>query len=82
VALLGVFFTGLRLSALDSPDGLSYVERGVGRLRPRLREPVRWLAVIGWAMLTLIVVYHLPFQFFGLSGDSMADLPSYMLPGD
>jgi hypothetical protein len=81
VALLGVFFTGLRLSAIDSPDGLSYVERGAQRLRPALRQPARWLAVMGWAITTLFVVYHLPFQFFGLNGDSVADLPSYMLPG-
>ncbi len=82
VALLGVLFTGLRLSAHDSPDGLAYVERGFERLRPALQAPARWLAVIGWCILTLFVVYHLPFQFFGLSGDSVADLPSYMLPGD
>ena len=82
VALLGVLFTGLRLSAQDSPDGLSYVERGVHRLRPALQGPARWFAVIGWAIITLFVVYHLPFQFFGLTGDSVAHLPSYMLPGD
>jgi hypothetical protein len=82
VALLGVLFTGLRLSAMDSPDGLSYVERGCNRLRPGLRAAARWLAVMGWAILTLFVVYHLPFQFFGLNGDSVAELPSYMLPGD
>ncbi|WP_354698881.1 hypothetical protein DSM112329_04579 [Paraconexibacter sp. AEG42_29] len=82
VALLGCLFTGLRLSAIDSPDGLSYVERGFHRLRPALQAPARWLAVIGWCVTTLFVVYHLPFQFFGLTGDSVADLPSYMLPGD
>lgn len=82
VALLGVMFTALRLSAIDSKDGLTYVERGVHRLRPGLQEPARWLAIIGWCVTTLFVVYHLPFQFFGLTGDSVADLPSYMLPGD
>jgi len=82
VALLGVLFTGLRLSAVDSPDRLSYVERGCHRLRPGLQEPARWLAIIGWCVTTLFVVYHLPFQFFGLTGNSFADLPSYMLPGD
>jgi hypothetical protein len=81
VALLGVLFTGLRLSAVDSPDGLSYVERGFHRLRPALQGPARWFAVIGWAITTLLVVYHLPFQFFGMSGNSLADLPSYMRPG-
>lgn len=82
VAGLGVLFTHLRMSAVDSPDGLSYVERGFHRLTPALRGPARWLAVMGWCVLTLFVVYHLPFQFFGLNGDSLADLPSYMLPGD
>lgn len=82
VALLGVFFTGLRLSAIDSPDGLSYVERGFWRLPHLLQQPARWFAVIGWCVVVLVVVYHLPFQFFGLTGDSVADLPSYMLPGD
>jgi hypothetical protein len=82
VATLGVLFTGLRLSAVDSKDGLSYVERGFHRLRPGLQGPSRWLAIIGWCILTLFVVYHLPFQFFGMTGDSVADLPSYMLPGD
>lgn len=81
VAMLGVLFTGLRLSAVDSPDGLSYVERGFHRLRPALQGPARWFAVIGWAITTLFVVYHLPFQFFGLTGNSVADLPSYLLPG-
>jgi len=82
VGLLGVLFTGLRLSAIDSPDGLSYVERGFWRLPGALQQPARWFAIIGWCVLTLLVVYHLPFQFFGLTGDSFADLPSYMLPGD
>lgn len=81
VALLGVLFTGLRMSAVDAPDGVSYVERGFHRLRPALQGPARWLAVMGWAITTLFVVYHLPFQFFGLNGNSVADLPSYMLPG-
>lgn len=82
VAMLGVLFCGLRLSAQDSADGRSYVERGSGRLPARLQAPARWFAVIAWCITTLFVVYHLPFQFFGLTGDSVADLPSYMLPGD
>lgn len=82
VAALGVLFTHLRMSAIDSKDGLSYVERGFSRLRPAFQGPARWFAVMGWCILVLFVVYHLPFQFFGLNGDSFADLPSYMLPGD
>jgi hypothetical protein len=80
VAGLGVFFTYLRLSAFDSADGLSWPERGIARLRPSLRGPASWLAVIGASMTALIVIYHVPFQLFGLIGDSVAPLPSYMLP--
>jgi len=80
VAGLGVFFTYLRLSAFDSADGLSWPERGIARLHPGLRGPARWFAVIGASMAALIVIYHVPFQLFGLMGDSLAPLPSYMLP--
>ena len=80
VGALGVFFTYLRLSAHDSPDGLSWPERGLHRLPERWRGPASWFAVIGAAMAALILIYHLPFNWFGLIGDSHADLPSYMLP--
>lgn len=80
VAGLGVFFTMLRLSAHDSPDGLSWPERGLHRVPPGLRGPASWLAVIGASMTALFLIYHLPFNFFGLIGDSQAPLPSYMLP--
>jgi hypothetical protein len=36
--------------------------------------------VVGASMAALILIYHLPFNWFGLIGDSVADLPSYMLP--
>lgn len=80
VAALGVFFTMLRLSAHDSPDGLSWPERGAARLPARMQGPARWFAVIGAAMAALILIYHLPFNWFGMTGDSIAPLPSYMLP--
>jgi len=37
-------------------------------------------AVIGFYIFALIMMYHLPFNWLGVTGDSMADLPSYMLP--
>ncbi|MCK9249488.1 MAG: spirocyclase AveC family protein [Solirubrobacteraceae bacterium] len=80
VAALGVFFTNLLLSARDSPDGRSWAERGVERLAPRWRGPASWLAVIGASMTAFFLVYHLPFNWLGLVGDSAADLPSYLLP--
>lgn len=82
VAFLGVAFTALRLGAMDDPEGLSLVERGAHRLRPALREPARWFAVIGFCVTCLFVLYHLPLNWLGVNGASLADLPSYMLPGD
>ena len=82
VAFLGVAFTALRLSAIDDPDGLSFVERGCHRLPVALQGPARWFAVIGFCVTMLFVLYHLPLNWLGLNGDSFADLPSYMLPGD
>jgi hypothetical protein len=82
VASLGVAFTALKLSAIDHPRGLSFPERGVERLPERIRTPARWLAVIAFCFCCLFFIYHVPFQLFGLIGDSMADLPSYMTPND
>jgi hypothetical protein len=80
-ASLGVAFSYVRLSAVESPDGVSCVERGFERWRPSLQTPVRLLAVIGFSAVALIMMYHLPFNWLGVNGHSMADLPSYMLPG-
>jgi hypothetical protein len=78
VALLGVVFTALRLSALDHPDGVSFAERGFERFRPRLQRPVRLLAVVGFCVCTLFCVYHLGFNWLGTNGHSLAPLPSYL----
>jgi hypothetical protein len=80
VAALGTIFTALRLSALDSSDGVSFVERGCERFRPGLRGTVRLVAVIGFAVLTLFVVYHLVINWLGVTGTSFAQLPSYLEP--
>ena len=80
VGALGTIFTALRLSAIDSPDGISFLETGFQRFRPGLREPVRVLAVIGFAITMLVVVYHIPVNWLGTNGNSIAHLPSYMLP--
>jgi Spirocyclase AveC-like len=81
VGLLGGFFTALRLSAADDPDGVSFVERGFLRYRPELRRPLRWLALIGFTATILLCVYHIPYALFGSNGTSLAPMPSYMLPG-
>jgi hypothetical protein len=80
-AALGVAFTYVRMSALESPDGVSCIERGVHRWRPGLRGPVRLLAVVGFCAVALVMLYHLPFNWLGLSGHSYAALPGYLLPG-
>lgn len=80
-ASLGVAFSYVRLSALESPDGVSCIERGFERWRPSLQAPVRLLAVIGFSAIALIMIYHLPFNWLGVNGHSMADLPSYQRPG-
>ncbi len=80
VAALGTFFTNLRLSAHDAPDGRSWAERGLEQVPPRWREPVSWLAIVGVSMTAFVLIYHLPFNWLGLIGDSTADLPSYLLP--
>jgi hypothetical protein len=80
VATLGVLFTALRLSAVDSPDGVSIVERGYHRFPAALQEPLRVIAVIGFALTVLFMIYHLPFNWLGVTGSSTAHLPSYMRP--
>lgn len=80
-ASLGVAFSYVRLTALESPDGVSCIERGFERWRPSLQGPVRLLAVVGFSAVTLIMIYHLPFNWLGVNGHSMADLMSYQRPG-
>ena len=79
VAAISLAYTGVRLSAIDSPDGVSWVERGYQRWRPALREAVRLLAIVGFGVAAFLVLYHLPLNWLGIIGDSHATLPSYML---
>jgi len=81
VAALGLFYTWMRLQAVQSADGRSPVERGFDRWRPGLRSAVRTLAVIGFCSAATILIYHLPFNWLGVIGASTANLPSYLLPG-
>ena len=69
------------LKAVESADGLSPVERGFDRWPHTLQPGVRLLAVIGFCAAVIVCVYHLPLSWFNMMGSSMADLPSYMLPG-
>ncbi|MFR9806817.1 spirocyclase AveC family protein [Pseudonocardia sp. RS010] len=80
VALVGLAFTWLYMRASESPDGRSPVEYGLDRVSPRWRETVSTLAVVGYCFTVLLVVYHVPFAYIGLHADSVAELPSYLLP--
>jgi hypothetical protein len=81
VAAVGCVFTWMRMEAEERPEGLSPIEMGVERWRSSLQGAVRNFAVLGFCFLTLVFVYHLPFNWLGLIGTSVADLPSYLLPG-
>ncbi|HEX9834530.1 MAG TPA: spirocyclase AveC family protein [Mycobacterium sp.] len=81
VAFVGCVFTWARMEAEDRPPGQSPIEVGVQRWRPSFQPHVRNLAVLGFCMVTLVFVYHLPFNWLGVIGTSVADMPSYLLPG-
>jgi Spirocyclase AveC-like len=81
VAFVGCVFTWARMEAEERPLGQSPIEFGAERWRPSLQPYVRNFAVLGFCMVTLVFVYHLPFNWLGLIGTSYADLPSYLLPG-
>lgn len=81
VAFVGCVFTWARLEAGERPIGYSPIEVGAERWRTSLQPVVRNLAVLGFCMVTLCFVYHLPFNWLGVIGGSHAVLPSYLLPG-
>lgn len=85
VAFVGCVFTWARMDASeerpDRPIGMSPIEFGAQRWMPALRGWVRNFAVLGFCVLTLVLGYHLPFNWLGLIGTSLADLPSYLRPG-
>ena len=81
VAFVGLAFTWLCVQSAESGGGLLPVERGLERVPARWRSTVSTFAVIGFSLLVLTLVYHLPFAWLSLSGDSIARLPSYLMPG-
>lgn len=82
VAFVAMGFAAIRLSAERSADGLSFIERGTLTLARPLRLPARTLAAIGYSAVVLIMLYHLPFNWISIGGESLAELPSYLMPGD
>ena len=73
-------FTAIRMSSLESTDGMSFVERGAHRFDSRLQPFVRVLALFGATGLLFIVGYHLPVNWLGTIGTSVLELPTYMQP--
>ena len=71
----------IRLQALQSVDGLSPLESRFERWHPALQAPVRTFEVIGFCCPATILIRHLPFNWLGIIGDSIANLPSYLLTG-
>lgn len=81
VALYALGFTALRMSAIDSPDGLSFVERGVQRIRPGARKLTRLLAVTGFCAAWAALSYFIPWSWMSVNADSINHkVPTYMLP--
>lgn len=80
VACVSMAFTWARWSCDDDPHGLSVIERGVLDLPAAWRLPARALAAIGFCAIVLMLGYHLPFNWLGVGGTSVAELPSYLLP--
>jgi hypothetical protein len=81
VAFVGCVFTWARMEAEERPIGQSPIEFGAQRRRPSLQGWVRNFAVLGFCVVTLVLGYHLPFNWLGLIGTSVAHLPTYLLPG-
>jgi hypothetical protein len=81
VGIYAAGFTAVRISKLDAADGVSFIERGAQRWSPRLRTPVRLLAVTGFCAAWAAAAYFIPWSWMSVTPDSFVDVPSYMLPG-
>jgi hypothetical protein len=81
VALFALGFCLLRMSALESADGLSFVERGLHRIRPRARTATRLFAIIGFSIFCGFTTYFLTWSWLSVNVNSYnRHVPSYMLP--
>lgn len=81
VGLYALGFLAVRLSALDDPSGVSFIERGADRWRPQLRTAVRTLAACGFCALWAAAAYFIPWSWMSNTADSVVTPPSYMAPG-
>lgn len=75
-------FTLVRMSAYDDPAGLSFIERGIHRIRPSARFATSLLAYIGFCAVWAALTYFLPWSWLSVNVDSDVThlLPSYLLP--
>ncbi|WBP95844.1 spirocyclase AveC family protein [Mycolicibacterium neoaurum] len=75
-------FTLVRMSAYDDPEGLSFLERGIHRIRPSARFVTSLLACIGFCAVWAALSYFLPWSWLSVNVDSDVThlLPSYLLP--
>jgi hypothetical protein len=81
LGLYGLAFTWLRESKDDR--GRSAVERDVDELPvgPRAKTVVSTLAVCGFAFVSVLITYQLPWSWLAMRGDSHPTLASYMRSG-
>jgi hypothetical protein len=71
-------YTGLAcLHFFRDDQGRSFVERGIERLniRGRMNTFARFLAILGWCNLVMLVTYNIPYQFWALHAGPL--LPAY-----
>jgi Spirocyclase AveC-like len=73
--------TLLMLSARESDDGLSFVERGAGNISSRYQVYVRCGAIIGFTLVVYAFGYFLPWSWLSVTPDSFIHIPSYLQAG-
>lgn len=81
IAAYCLSYTWLR-DSLDS-NGRCAVDRDLARLHFRtwMKNLTSTLAVCGFAAVTTLVAYQIPFSWLSMTGDSHPQLPSYLQPG-
>lgn len=78
VGAQAVPLTLLMLSARESDDGLSFVERGAENFSARYQIYVRCGALIGFTMVVYAFGYFLPWSWMSITPDSFIQIPSYL----
>ncbi|KAK6532109.1 hypothetical protein TWF694_003271 [Orbilia ellipsospora] len=82
VACLTTAFTYLGLiHRMELGARISLVERGYSEWPQTFHSTVRTLAIVGFCVLNTLLCFTIPLTMLGIFGDSIADLPSYMMPG-